>query len=133
MQTVLKDRNSITAIYPFEIFEIEANENLRAEETTRHGLLIESAPECDGSLLVRRATRSIGDPSEGPQALFICPYACRSYGFFGLQTGDMGALEKLDICDPHPEEYEAFINTVLAMAKSFHPPAPLDRDRLPKG
>ena len=134
MQTVLKDRSSITAIYPFEIFEIEAHENSRAEETTRHGLLIEATPGCDGSFSVRRATKSIGDPPEEPQMLFICPYASRTCGFFGLETDDTGAFsEQLAICDPQPEEYDAFINTVLAMAKNFHTLAPLDRGRLPKG
>jgi hypothetical protein len=134
MQTLLKDRSSITAIYPFEIFEIEANENSRAEEATRHGLLIESSPECDGSFSVRRAIKSIGDPPEGPQTLFMCPYASRSCGFFGLEAEDIGAFsEELATCDPQPEDYDVFIDTVLAMAKNFRGLAPLDRDRLPKG
>jgi hypothetical protein len=134
MHTDLKNRDSITTIYPREIFEVEAAKNSRVGETTRHGLLIEGAPEGDGSLRVGRVTRSIGDPSGGPETLFICPYMGRAYGFFGLQGGGKGAVvENRDIFDPHPEEYHAFINTVLAAAKSFRPPPPLDRSRLPRG
>jgi hypothetical protein len=82
-----KDRHSITAIYPFEMFESDSAQNLTAEETNRHGLLIEGAPEGHGSLRVGRATKSIGDPPEGPEALFICPYMGRAYGFVAMPVG----------------------------------------------
>jgi hypothetical protein len=37
----------------------------------------------------------------------------------------MGAVEeKLNIFDPHVEEYDAFIHTVIAAAKDFRPLAP---------
>ncbi len=125
------DRRSITAIYPFEVFKTDAAQNSTAEATTRHGLLIERAPDGNGSLQVIRATRSIGELPEGPEALFICPYMGRAYGFFALRGGEMGAVEeKLDIFDPHPEEYDAFINTVMAAAKDFRPMGPPDHGRL---
>jgi hypothetical protein len=134
MHTELKDRASVTAVYPFEVFEAEAAQNSRVDEITRHGLLIEDAPEADGSLRVRRAAKSIGDPPEGPEALFVCPYMGRTCGYFALRGGSEGAVkEKLDIFDPHPEEDKAFINTVIALGKDFRPLPPLDHARLPKG
>jgi hypothetical protein len=125
MHAILKDRRSITAIYPFELFEADAAQNSTAAATTRHGLLIEAEPDGHGSLRLVRVMKSIADPPEGPEALFICPYMGRAYGFFAERGGEMGAVEeKLDILDPHPEEYDAFINTVMAAAKDFRPMAP---------
>ena len=54
------------------------------------------------------ATKSTGDPAEEQQALFICPYMGRAYALFAMPVED-----------PHPEEYEAFINTVMTAAKDF--------------
>ncbi len=131
MHVDAKDRQAIMAIYPFEIFEADAAENSEADATIRHGLLIEGAPEGDGPLRVTRATKSIGEPPEGPDALFLCPYMGRSYGFFALRGGEMGAVEeKQNIFDPHPEEYDAFINTVMAVARDFEPMPPPDHGRL---
>ncbi len=89
------DRESLTAIYPFEIFWTDAAHNSTAEATTRHGLLIVEAREGDGSLQVTRATRCIAEPPEGPDALFICPYMGRAYGVFALRGGGMGAVEEV--------------------------------------
>ena len=131
MHADLKDRHSIMAIYPFELFEADAAQNSTAAATTRHGLLIEAAPEGVGSLRVMRWTKSIGEVPEGPEALFICPYMGRAYGFFAMRGGEMGAVEeKEDIFDLHPEEYDAFINTVMAAARDFRPMAPPDHGRL---
>ena len=125
------DRQSIITLYPFELFEMDAAQNSTAAATTRHGLLIEAEPDGHGSLRLVRVTKSIGDPPEGPEALFICPYMGRAYGFFAMLGGEMGTVEeKLDIFDPHPEEYGAFINTVMAAAKDFRPMAPPDHGRL---
>ncbi len=125
------DRQSLTAIYPIEIFWSDAAQNSTAEATTRHGLLIVDGPEGDGSLQVTRAIRCISQPPEGLDALFICPYMGRAYGFFALRGGEMGAVEeKADIFDMHPEEYDAFINTVMAVAQDFKPIGPPDHGRL---
>jgi hypothetical protein len=118
------------AIYPFELFESDAAQNSTAEATIRHGLLIETEPEGHGSLRLTRVTRAIGDPLEEPEAFLICPYMGRAYGCFAMRGGEMGAVEeKLDIFDQHPEEYDAFINTVVAAAKEFKPLAPPDHGR----
>jgi hypothetical protein len=81
MSANVKDRHSIIASYPFEQFESDGNQNSIATATTRHGLLVESAPDRDGSFRLRRVTKSIGDGHEGPEALFICPYLGRAYEF----------------------------------------------------
>ena len=60
------------------------------------------------------ATKSTGDPAEEQQARFICPYMGRAYALFAMPVEEKG-----DIFDPHPEEYEAFINTVMTAAKDF--------------
>jgi hypothetical protein len=131
MHVDLKDRHSIMAIYPFEVFEADAAQNSAAASTTRHGLLIEGPPEGVGSLRVMRWTKSIGDPTKEQETVFICPYMGRAYGCFAMRSGEMGAVEeKQDIFDPHPEEYDAFINTVMAAAKDFRPMLPPDHGRL---
>ena len=131
MHAELKDRHSIMAIYPFELFEAEAAQNSTAAATTRHGLLVEGAPEGVGPLRVRRATKWVGDPAEEQEAFFICPYMGRAYGFFAMRGGEMGAVEeKQDIFDLHPEEYDAFINTVMAAARDFRPIPPPYHGRL---
>jgi hypothetical protein len=131
MHVILKDRHSIIGIYPFELFESDAAQNSTAAATTRNGLLIEAEPCSAGSIRVIRATKSIGDPSEGPNALFTCPYMGRAYGCFAMIGGDKGAVEeKLDIFDPHLEEYDAFIDAVMAAAKGFTPLGPPHHGRL---
>ena len=72
------DRQSIMTLYPFELFEMDAAQNSTAAATTRHGLLIEAEPDGHGSLRLVRVSKSIGDPPEGPEALFICPYMARA-------------------------------------------------------
>jgi hypothetical protein len=129
-----RDRHSIMAIYPFELFETDAAQNSTAAETTRHGLLIEGVPGGGGSLRVVRVTKSIGDPPEEPEAFFICPYMGRAYGFFALRGGEKGAIEeKENIFDPHVEEYDAFIDAVIAAAKQFKPIAPPHHGRFSAG
>ena len=59
MNANVSDRNSLMTIYPLECFVIDAAQNSMARETTRHGLLIETAPDHDGSFHLRRITRSI--------------------------------------------------------------------------
>jgi hypothetical protein len=49
MNANVSDRNSLMTIYPLECFVIDAAQNSMARETTRHGLLIETAPDHDGS------------------------------------------------------------------------------------
>jgi hypothetical protein len=47
-----------------------------------------------------RATKSLGDPFQEQEALFICPYMGRAYGSFAMRGGEMGAVEeKQDIFD----------------------------------
>lgn len=48
MNANVSDRNSLMTIYPLECFVIDAAQNSMARETTRHGLLIETAPDHDG-------------------------------------------------------------------------------------
>jgi hypothetical protein len=119
------DRQSLTTIYPFAIFRSEAAQNSTAEARTRHGLLLVEAPEGDGSLEVTRAIKWIGELTEKRDALFICPYMGRAYGILALRGGEMGAVEeKGDVFDLHPEEYDAFINTVMTVAQNFRGPSP---------
>lgn len=131
MSANVNDRHSIMAIYPLERYEIDAAENSMARETTRHGLRIETAPDHDGSFRLVRVTKSIGEAPEGPNALFICPYMGRAYGCFAMLGGKKGAVEeKLNIFDPHLEEYDAFIDAVIAAAKGFTPLGPPHHGRL---
>ena len=58
----VNDRHSIMAVYPLESFEMDADQNSVATAISRHGLLIETAPDRDGSFHVARVTKSIGDP-----------------------------------------------------------------------
>src|SRR5262249_40095560 len=100
MSANVRDRHSITAIYSLEQFETDANQNSLASATTRHGLLIESAPDHRGSFHLRRIIKSVSDGHEGPEALFICPYMGRAYERFALLDGTVGlAGEKIDFLD----------------------------------
>ena len=125
MSANVKNRHSITAIYTLEQFETDANQNSVATATTRHGLLIESAPDGGGSFLLRRMTKSISDGHEGPEALFICPYMGRAYERFALLEGSVSLEgEKIDFLDLELHEYDVFIHAVIAAAQAFTPPGP---------
>jgi hypothetical protein len=125
MSANVKDRHSIMANYPFEQFESDGNQNSIATATIRHGLLVESAPDRDGSFRLRRVTKSIGDGHEGPEALFICPYLGRAYEFFTLLDGSVGLKgERIDIIDLELHEYDVFIDAVIAAVQAFRPPGP---------
>jgi hypothetical protein len=123
------DRHSIMAVYPLESFKLEADQNSMATETSRHGFLIETAPNRDGSFHLVRVTKSIGDPPEGPHALFICPYMGRAYECFVMLGGAEGVVEEKQnhIIDPQLQEYDAFIDAVIAAAQGFTPLGPRTR------
>ena len=124
MNANVNHRHSVMAIYPFERFEIDAAQNSMARETARHGLLIETAPDRDGSFHLVRITKSISGVPEGPHALFICPFMGRAYECFTM-VGETGAEEsKLNILDLELREYDAFIDAVIGAAQGFTPPGP---------
>jgi hypothetical protein len=125
MNANVKDRHSIMTIYPFECFEMDGAQNSMARETTRHGLLIETAPDRDGSFHLVRITKSISGAPEGPHALFICPFMGRAYECFAMLGGTEGAEEnKPNIFDLELHEYDAFIDAVIEAAQGFTPPGP---------
>jgi hypothetical protein len=125
MNANVTDRHSIVSIYPLECFETDAAQNSMARETTRHGLLIETAPDSDGSFHLGRITKSIGGAPEGPHALFICPFMGRAYECFDTLGGTEGAEEnKLNISNLVFHEYDAFIDAVIRAAQGFTPPGP---------
>lgn len=125
MNANVRDRHSIMTIYTLERFEMDADHNSMAAETTRHGLLIETAPDRDGLFHLARVTKSISEGPEGPHALFICPYMGRAYECFAMLGGTEAAVQKsLDIIDPQLHEYDAFIDAVIAAAQCFAPPGP---------
>jgi hypothetical protein len=125
MHTNLRDRHSIMTIYPFECFVIDAAQNSKARETTRHGLLIETAPDHDGSFHLVRITKSISGAPQEPHALFICPFMGRAYECFAMLGETEGAEDtKLNIPNLELHEYDAFIEAVIAAAQGFAPPRP---------
>ena len=125
MNANVKDRHSVMTIYPLECFEMDAAQNSMARETARHGLLVETAPDRDGSFHLRRITKSISGVPDGPHALFICPFMGRAYECFAMRGGTEGAEEnKLNILDLELREYEAFIDAVIGAAQGFVPPGP---------
>ena len=70
MNANVRDRHSIMAIYTLERFEMDADRNSMAAETTRHGLLIETAPDRDGSFHLARVTKSIWRGARGATRAF---------------------------------------------------------------
>src|SRR5262249_8116749 len=96
----LNDRRSIMAIYPLERFEADAHQNSMATATTRHGVLIESAPDHGGTFLLRGVAKAIGEGHRGPEALFICPYMGMTYQCFALLDGSLSLeAEIIDISE----------------------------------
>jgi hypothetical protein len=67
--------------------------------------------------------KSIGDPPEGPHALFICPYVGSSYECFVMLGGAMSVVEENQnyITNPQLHEYDVFIDAVIAAAQDFTP------------
>jgi len=125
MNANVKDRHSIMAIYPLDCFEMDAAQNSMAKETTRHGLLIETAPNRDGSFRLGRITKSISGAPEGPHARFICPYMGREYECFAMLDGTVeGEGKQPNLSDLELHEYGAFIDAVIGAAQAFTPPGP---------
>jgi hypothetical protein len=125
MNANIRDRHSITTIYPLECFVIDAAQNSMAQETARHGLLIETAPDQDGSFHLARLTRAISGAPEGPHALFICPFMGRAYECFAIVGETEGAEDnKPNISNLELHEYDAFIDSVIGAARGFNPPGP---------
>jgi hypothetical protein len=124
----VNDRHSIMAVYPLERFKMDAGQNSMATETSRHGLLIETAPDRDGSFHLVCVIKSIGDPPEGPHALFICPYMGSSYECFVMLGGAMSVAEENQnyITNPQLHEYDVFIDAVIAAARAA--PSPSRKD-----
>ena len=124
MNANVRDRNSLMTIYPLECFVIDAAQNSMARETTRHGLLIETAPDHDGSFHLRRITRSISGVPEGPHTVFICPFMGSAYEYFDMLGETEGAEDKLNVFNQELHEYDAFIDAVIGAAQGFTPPGP---------
>lgn len=125
MNANVTDRHSIMAIYPFECFETDAAQNSMARETTRHGLLIETAPDRHGSFHLVRTTKSISGVPDGPHARFVCPFMGRAYECFAMlgetkrPENDQPNISNLEI-----HEYNVFIDAVITAARGFNPPGP---------
>ena len=125
MNANVRDRHSIMTIYPLECFMIDAAQNSMVRETTRRGLLIETAPDHDGSFHLVRITRSISGASQEPHALFICPFMGRAYECFAMLGETEGAEDnKLNVSNLELHEYGAFIDAVIGAAQGFTPPGP---------
>jgi hypothetical protein len=125
MNANVRDRHSLMTIYPLECFASDAAQNSMVRETTRHGLLIETAPDHDGSFCLRRITKWISGVPEGPHTIFICPFMGRANEYFHMLGETEGAEDnKLNVFNLELHEYDAFIDAVIGAAKCFTPPGP---------
>ena len=125
MNANIRDRHSLMTIYPLECFVIDAAQNSMARETTRHGLLIETAPQHDGSFHLRRITKSIRAVPEGPHTVFICSFMGRACEYFDMLGETEDAEDnKLNVFNQELHEYDAFIDAVIGAAHGFNPPGP---------
>jgi hypothetical protein len=122
------DRASIEAVYPRDLFESDAATNSAARSTTSRGVRIESAPDEGGEFRLVRAAHRATKRAAHRDAIFLCPYMGRAYSLFSLAGGVKGQIiENADPFEPHPEEYDAFIERIIETAKRFEKPAPIGR------
>lgn len=107
----IRDRQSITAIYPPEAFAVDAAENQKqpANQLLR-GVTIDSAPDAAGNFMLDRACRQIG---EAAGSVFLA--AARP-----LPGGHASREPSQPPATPAPSDgYDAFIDRIIAAAPRF--------------
>jgi len=116
----IHDRASIQSIYPEEVWEQDAAQNSIPTAEVRHGLLIRTACDAQGSFEVDRIGRNVAEDTPEHDAVFLCPYMGKAGNLFASVPGVHGAYALRAGADMNViEDYQAFINLVIEAARGF--------------
>ena len=125
----INDRSTIERLYPRDAFDQDAGENSRGKAAVLKGVRILSAPDAAGSFELSRASRHTGEQEVEGDSVFLAPYPGDESAALHQTAGYGGAEEKGDALEKLQSsgDYEAFIDRVLAAARSATFKQPIGR------
>ena len=138
MSANIHDLASLERLYPRDVFESDANRNAQAKASVLHGLRILSSPDGDGTFEVARASQHVGevhadDPPPGGGVFLAPSLAAGAPALTQNEPGYGGPQQSAESGAGRAEDYEAFLDRVLATARSADFPEPIGRDERLKG
>ena len=128
----LDDRASLERLYPLDAFEHDGAQNSLANAAVRHGLRIMSGPDSAGHVAVTRARQQVAERDPEGDTIFLAPQAATEGAGDGSRGVAPGQAETAP-SGPDPHAYRAFIDGVIATARSAKFKTPLGRDERLRG
>ena len=138
MNANIHNRAALERLYPRDAFESDANRNAQAKASVLYGLRILSSPDGDGRFEVARASQHVGevhagDPPPGGGVFLAPSLAAGAPAPVQNESGYGGPQQSAEGRAGRGEDYETFLDRVLATARSADFPEPIGRDERLKG